>query len=199
MTRVKKLRNLKTSNTKEYWKVLNFENEKSECQAPINELYDFFKEINMQIPNKTDENLQHKSNPVENKEINEPISESEILQAICQLHNNKASGVDDIKNEHIKNTANIMLPIYTKLFNLIFDTAIIPESWTLGIIKPIYKNKGDPKTPENYRPITILSCLGKLFTLIINNRLKKLSEKYHIIDQIRQGSGKNIQFQIIYI
>ena len=67
-----------------------------------------------------------------------------------------------------------MTPIYTKLFNAVFDTAIIPESWTVGVIKPIYK-KGDPKKPEKDRPITMLSCLGKLFTFIINNRFKKFT------------------------
>ena len=49
-----------------------------------------------------------------------------------------------------------MTPIYTKLFYVVFDTAIIPESWTIGVIKPIYKNKGDHKKPENYRPVTIV-------------------------------------------
>ena len=78
------------------------------------------------------------------------------------LSNNKAYGHDNIKNEHIKTTGNILLPIYCKLFNIIFDSGIIPETWSIGIIKPIYKNKGDPGWPENYRPITILSCLGKL-------------------------------------
>ena len=84
-----------------------------------------------------------------------------------------------------------MTPIYTKLFNVVFDTAIIPESWTVGVIKPIYKNKGDPKKPENYRPITILSCLGKLFTLIINNRLKTFTENSQVIDSYQAGFREN--------
>ena len=43
-------------------------------------------------------------------------------------------------------------------FNIIFETGILPQSWLNGIIKPIYKNKGDVKDPKNYRPITIVSC-----------------------------------------
>ena len=53
------------------------------------------------------------------------------------------------------------------MFNKIFDTAIIPDTWLNGVILPIYKNKGDPSLPENYRPIPIHSCLGKLFTSVI--------------------------------
>jgi hypothetical protein len=49
---------------------------------------------------------------------------------------------------------------------------IMPSSWLIGMIKPIYKNKGDKFDPKNYRPITIASCLGKLFTAILNERLK---------------------------
>ena len=72
------------------------------------------------------------------------------------LKNNKAAGNDSIINEYIKSTAHVILPIYTKLFNLIFDTGIIPENWTLETVKPIFKSKGDPNLPENYRPITLL-------------------------------------------
>ena len=90
----------------------------------------------------------------------------------------------------MKLTTDAMLPIYIKLLNLVFDTGIIPESWSIGIIKPIFKNKVDLNCPENYRPITILSCLGKLFTLILNNRLKYFTEKYDSIDSCQAGFWK---------
>lgn len=70
-------------------------------------------------------------------------------------------------NEHISATVSLFLPLYNKLFNIIFDNGFIPDEWRVGIVKPIYKNKGDPTHPENYRPITLLSCLGKLFTCIL--------------------------------
>jgi site-specific DNA-cytosine methylase len=46
------------------------------------------------------------------------------------------------------------------------------------IIKPIYKNKGDQMDPKNYKPITILSCLGKLFTAVLSERLTKYSDDF---------------------
>jgi hypothetical protein len=51
--------------------------------------------------------------------------------------------------------------IYEQLFNIIFETGIVPDNWLMGYIKPIYKNKGDKMDPKKYRPITILSCLPK--------------------------------------
>ena len=61
--------------------------------------------------------------------------------------------------------AHQFINIYEKLFNLIFERGIIPESWVIGKIKSIYKNKGDSSEHKNYRPITILSCLVKLLHL----------------------------------
>ena len=46
------------------------------------------------------------------------------------------------------------------------------------------------KLPENYRSITLLSCLGKLFTAIINDRLKKYAEKYDLIGWTQSGFRK---------
>jgi hypothetical protein len=56
-----------------------------------------------------------------------------------------------IVNEHIKSTINICLPIYCKLFNIVLNSVFIPESWSEGVIFPIYKNKGDTKDPRLYR------------------------------------------------
>ena len=63
----------------------------------------------------------------------------------------------------------------------------IPESWTVGIIKPLYKSKGDPTLPENYRPITILSCMGKLFTAILNSRLNNYLEENNLLNETQAG------------
>ena len=68
--------------------------------------------------------------------------------------------------------------ILLKFFNIIFDSGVVPHDWSVGKIITIYKQKGDPTDPVNYRPITLLSCLGKLFTSILNNRLQVFTEKY---------------------
>ena len=56
------------------------------------------------------------------------------------------------------------------LFNRILDTGKFPTLWSFGLIVPIHK-KDDRSKVENYRGITLLSALGKLFTSILNNRL----------------------------
>ena len=64
---------------------------------------------------------------------------------------------------------------------------MLPDSWLEGAIRPIYKNKIDSKSPENYRPITILSCFGRLFTSILNDRLNKFLEAHNILEENQAG------------
>ena len=128
------------------------------------------------------------------EQLNTPISIEEIKNNALKLVNGNSSGLDSILNEHIKSTLHFMLPIYLKLFNVI-DTGIIPIAWTEGCIIPIYKSKGckknPQKNPENYRPITLLNCMGKLFTAIINSRLQIFSTELDVIQQNQRGFRKH--------
>ena len=56
-------------------------------------------------------------------------------------------------------------------FNIVPQTGKIPRAWSIGYISPIYKGKGEENDPDNYRGITVLSCFGKLFTSVINDRI----------------------------
>jgi hypothetical protein len=80
-----------------------------------------------------------------------------------------------------------MIPIHVKLFNFIFDKGVVPVSWSVGVITPIFKNKGSSKDPKNYRAITLMSCLGKVFTGILNNRLASLSDEIGLLSSVQAG------------
>ena len=84
----------------------------------------------------------------------------------------------------------MFLPLYTCLFNAVLDSGILPDAWLIGKIQPIFKNKGDPLLPENYRPITLLSCLGKLFTSILNNRLTSFLDENEMLSETHTGFRK---------
>ena len=202
-TRITNLRKLRTSNPKEYWKILNSEKKTKDKSASLQSFYKYFKHINdpehLETCDSTDAIDQNESHQINNGdssrnynvEINEPFNETEIRKAIKELKNNKSPGIDMIKNEHIKASVDLMMPIYIKLFNLVFEHGIVPESWTTGLIKPIYKNKGDYTLPENYRPITLLSCLGKVFTAVLNKRLTIYAEENDLIHDTQVGFRKN--------
>ncbi|CAL4059828.1 unnamed protein product [Meganyctiphanes norvegica] len=106
-----------------------------------------------------------------NEFINELFSIDEIKNHIISPKKNKSPGADNILNEFITNCPDKLIYVIVVLFNTVLETGIIPTDWTIGIIKPLYKNKGDINYVNNYRGITLLSCLGKLFTSVLNTRL----------------------------
>jgi hypothetical protein len=59
--------------------------------------------------------------------------------------------------------------------------------WPWESLKPFIKNKGDPNDPDNYRAITLVSSLGKLFTSILNSRLKKNSDETDLVTKSQAG------------
>ena len=122
-----------------------------------------------------------------NELLNSHITCDEIRKCINNLKNCKSPGVDNILNEYLKSTKEIFLPVYEALFNKILDSGILPTSWLEGSITPIYKNKGNSSDPANYRPITILSCLGKVFTAVLNNRLTDFVDTYNLLNENQAG------------
>ena len=193
-----RLKNLKGSNSKEYWSILNRGTKKRQPNIPLDDLYDFFKKLNKSpeggntFENNIDVNIPENINIEQlNEELNAYITQEEILSCIKKLKNNKAFGEDFIVNEYIKSSYEVFLPLYEKIFNLIFDSGVIPDIWLIGNIKPIYKNKGNPFDPKNFRPITILSCLGKLFTAVLSERLCQFSDDSSLLNENQFGFRKS--------
>ena len=116
-------------------------------------------------------NIPNSQTHATNEIINKAFTIDEIQNHITSLKNNKSPGEDYILNEFIKYCPKELITVIVNLFNIILDTGIIPSQWTIGVIKPLYKNKGNINDVNNYRGITLLSCIGKLFTSILNSRL----------------------------
>ena len=90
----------------------------------------------------------------------------------------------------MKNTIDDLIPIYVKLFNIILDTGIVPDTWSLGIMVTIYKNKRSKSDPEMYRGITLNSCFSNTFSAILNNRLNDYAEHVESITKSQAGFRK---------
>ena len=185
-----KLRQIHTRKPKEYWRYLNSisKNKSSEKSPSLQEFFEHFRNVNMSEGNE-DFVFEQSGYDSENSDhiLNSPITELEVTEAINGLKLGKSPGYDEILNEHIKSTKYLFMPLYIKLFNIIFDTGILPDVWLEGKIRPIYKNKGDRLNPDNYRPITVLSCFSKLFTSILNDRLSKFLDIHTALGENQAG------------
>ena len=175
----KNLRNLKSKNPKEYWNILNKATDINNTQIgkiSLDTFMSYFKKLGSkdgEVVNKDlIKNLDPPSNlNKQNEDINRDFTIDEIIAMVKKAKNNKAYGFDNIINEFLKYCPTSVLELTTKLYNVVLKTGIAPISWCIGIIKPLYKKKGSMDNPDNYRGITLLSCLGKLFTSLINCRL----------------------------
>ena len=175
------IKSTRTNNPREFWKIINnadSDKKPTKIEADLDDLFNHFKNVsnsNEYVHNRNF-NLEFNEHDVPNNPslelLNGEVTAKEIADNISSLKNNRSAGDDDVCNEYLKITADLLLPIFVIFFNMILNTGIFPSSWSIGTIIPIFKGKGDPKDPKNYRPINLSSCVGKLFTALLNNRLK---------------------------
>ena len=124
-------------------------------------------------------------------ELNVNITQQEILKAIKELKPNRSGGPDKVINEFFIHGRDILLPHLQTLFNILLNKGYFPFTWTEGYIVPIHK-KGSVNEVDNYRGITLLSTMGKLFTRILNNRLMDWAENYSVYIEAQAGFRANM-------
>ncbi|KAG7308870.1 hypothetical protein JYU34_006132 [Plutella xylostella] len=116
------------------------------------------------------------------------IKEDEIAHALGQMKRGKASGEDGIYVEMLQAGGTPLLEVLARLFNIILKTSITPEAWKNAVVTILHK-KGDQAKLENYRPISLLSQVYKLYAKVICNRLSRLFDEYQPVEQAGFRSG----------
>ena len=164
--------------------------------------YDYFAELYSpdELPNSN--NCSHPSNnnigvslnthniSQQDNVLNSEITICETITAIKGLKSNKSVGVDLISNEMLQNLTPSALETLVYTFNHCLSNGSYP--WNESVITPIYKS-GDLFNPDNYRAIAVSSCLGKLFSSILLERLI-IFRKENCSDPINQlGFCKHAQ------
>ena len=81
---------------------------------------------------------------------------------------------------------DVILPLLHNLFNRLFSTGTFPKCWSESLIIPLHK-KGSVNNPENYRGISLLDVLGKIYTSILNRRITFYVNMYGKISEAQFG------------
>ena len=111
------------------------------------------------------------ANKPEITQLNRPILQQEVAESIAGLQVCKAPGSDGMPAELLKSGGVCLEKTVTMLFNLIWQTETVPEHWRQGVVVSIHK-AGSKTDPSNYRPITLLPVLDKLYMTILTKRLQ---------------------------
>ena len=116
-------------------------------------------------------------------EMNSEISYDEVAEAICNSKLKKA--YLDIPNEALKNKNAKQL--LHRFFNLCFLSGYNPSDWDYSDIVPIPKKDKDARDPLQNRCITIVCCVAKVYSSILNKRLQKYLESNNILAEEQNG------------
>ena len=124
------------------------------------------------------------------KMLDESISLGECISALRKIKPRKAPGRDGLGGEFFKLFGNTLSGILSLLFSAILRTGKYPFTWARLVIHPVFKNRGSPSDPKNYRPIALLPVISKIFTSILNRRLVSWADEHKKIDDRQAGFRK---------
>jgi hypothetical protein len=90
-----------------------------------------------------------------------------VEKLIQNLNSTSGAGFSEIPSKVIKNSYSIIAPILTSLFNHCIDLGKFPKEWKSAIDTPLYKSKGIKSDVNNYRGISVLPPIAKIFEKIL--------------------------------
>ncbi|XP_050309348.1 uncharacterized protein LOC126745517 [Anthonomus grandis grandis] len=112
------------------------------------------------------------------------ISEMQIQATIKRLKSKKATGNDSIPSYIYKGCSDILCTPLKTIFNLCLKTNTFPEVLKYALVTPILKS-GDNSLVDNYRPISVLTSLAKMFeNILYQDILSSFMNKFSIVGQI---------------
>ena len=112
------------------------------------------------------------------------------LSDVIKNSGNTATGTDKVHYLMLKNLTHPNLEYIRSFYNIIFLKDFFPKAWREALVIPILKPDKDPKDPNSFRPISLLSCLCKILEKIVNKRLMWFLERNNLLDKCQCGFRK---------
>lgn len=117
-----------------------------------------------------------------------PVTPGELIPLLRKMKNKSAPGRDKITNKMMKMAGPKFVNHVCFLFTILLSLGYFPKCWKVGIVTMIQKKGKNWKYSKNWRPITLLSCLSKLYESVILERFRRA----------KQQSGRNNLYQAGY-
>jgi len=117
----------------------------------------------------------------------QPIEQKTVLDALLKIDEKDAPGASGIESIILKHCAHSLSSSICHLFNLCIKTNQLPDEWKIAYLSPIYKGKGLKYSPDNYRPISVISPLAKCFERIIADQISLYLVEKSILHDSQNG------------
>ena len=189
----KHIRNLLPKNCSENITSLKGENNETQTESKVmaNTFNYYFKTVGAKLASKFP--------PGRSDQINIPINQSNfsfkhvspdtVSKIISSLENNKATGMDGISVKILKSGSPLLSHILSFLFNNSMLLGRVPKCWKTKRISPLFK-EGDPGECNNYRPISILPIVMKVFEKIVEHQVSEFIDSHNLITNFQSGFRK---------
>ena len=154
----------------------------------------FFATVGIRVQNEIMKKHPKKTATFSKKEIKEKFifkkeTPKRIEKIIDGLNVKVAVGKDQISARLIKDAKDTLAPIISQIINVGYEKNIFPDSLKCAIIKPIFKD-GNQNEITNYRPISILPILSKIFERAAANQIVHFLEENHLLSKNQHAYRK---------
>lgn len=124
---------------------------------------------------------------IANAEFNfNPVSYANVLNALLKTKPGKASGPDKIPGRLLKDSAYVLTPYLKLIFNLSLSAGIFPNDWKIARVAPVHKSEKKDDC-GNYRPISVLSLVSKLFEKLVYEQVNNYLINNNILTPHQSG------------
>ena len=118
------------------------------------------------------------------------ISSQDVKDVLQVINTNKATGPDNINPTLLKQASEVLAYPLSRLFNLSLQQSTFPETWKTANVIPVYK-KGSKDLVSNYRPISLLSVLGKTMERCVFKHVYNFIHENNILTPQQSGFRPN--------
>ena len=109
--------------------------------------------------------------PIMGEENEKEVTREEMKRALNETKGGKAPGMDGVRMERLKEGGVTVLEWLVRVFNICFLLSIVPVDWVIACMVPLYKGKEDMHECINFRGISLLNVVGKVYGRVLINRI----------------------------
>ena len=128
------------------------------------------------------------------------ITEEDVTDFLLSLDTTKAYGHDSVSPKMLKEAYRELSVPLCKIYNKSLQTKKYPSQWKIANVVPVFK-KSDPKKVENYRPISLLCIMSKIFEKCVHKYLHNYIVTNRLLSPHQSGftKGDSTVNQLLYI